>query len=97
MNKTHILKYYPLLKHLILVIVAWIAGTGVLTVFAAPSVSKVDVTKLTVQPGETLWQIAVKHKPEQMDTRVYVEGIVRDNELEDRGVQAGKVLKLPHF
>lgn len=72
-------------------IVAWIVGTGVLTVFAAPSVSKVDVTKLTVQPGETLWQIAVKYKPEQMDTRVYVEGIVRNNEL-DRGVQAGKVL-----
>ncbi|WP_025716076.1 LysM peptidoglycan-binding domain-containing protein [Paenibacillus sp. 1-18] len=86
-----------LLKLLILVIVVWIAGAGVLTVFAAPSVPKIEVTKLTVQPGDTLWQIAVKHKPERMDTRVYIEGIVRINGLEDRGVQAGQVLKLPHF
>ncbi|WP_226003188.1 LysM peptidoglycan-binding domain-containing protein [Paenibacillus sp. BJ-4] len=86
-----------LLKLLILVIVVWIAGAGVLTVFAAPSVSKLEVTKLTVQPGDTLWQIAVKHKPERMDTRVYIEGIVRINGLEDRGVQAGQVLKLPRF
>ncbi|EHS57306.1 peptidoglycan-binding lysin domain-containing protein [Paenibacillus sp. Aloe-11] len=86
-----------LLKLLILVIVVWIAGAGVLTVFAAPSVPKVEVTKLTVQPGDTLWQIAIKHKPERMDTRVYIEGIVRINGLEDRGVQAGQVLKLPYF
>ncbi|WP_431091426.1 LysM peptidoglycan-binding domain-containing protein [Paenibacillus sp. 8b26] len=84
-------------KLLILVIVAWIAGAGVLTVFAAPSVSNEEVTKLIVQPGDTLWQIASNHKPERMDTRVYIEGIVRINGLEDRGVQAGQVLKLPHF
>ncbi|MGG4189665.1 LysM peptidoglycan-binding domain-containing protein [Paenibacillus peoriae] len=86
-----------LLKLLILVIVVWIAGAGVLTVFAAPSVPKVEVTKLTVQSGDTLWQIAIKHKPERMDTRVYIEGIVRINGLEDRGVQAGQVLRLPYF
>ncbi|MET3209598.1 UNVERIFIED_CONTAM: LysM repeat protein [Paenibacillus sp. PvR008] len=84
-------------KLLILVIVAWIAGAGVLTVFAAPSVSNEEVTKLIVQPGDTLWQIASNHKPERMDTRVYIEGIVWINGLEDRGVQAGQVLKLPHF
>ncbi|MGG4220013.1 LysM peptidoglycan-binding domain-containing protein [Paenibacillus jamilae] len=86
-----------LLKLLIVVIVVWVAGAGVLTVFAAPSVSKEEVTKLTVQPGDTLWEIAVNHKPERMDTRVYIEGIERINGLEDRGVQAGQVLKLPHF
>ncbi|WP_049827467.1 LysM peptidoglycan-binding domain-containing protein [Paenibacillus maysiensis] len=84
-------------KLLILVIVAWIAGAGVLTVFAAPSVSNKEVTKLIVQPGDTLWQIASNHKPERMDTRVYIEGIVRINGLEDRGVQAGQILKLPYF
>lgn len=84
-------------KLLILVIVAWIAGAGVLKVFAAPSVSNEEVTKLIVQPGDTLWQIASNHKPERMDTRVYIEGIVWINGLEDRGVQAGQVLKLPHF
>ncbi|MFK4302314.1 LysM repeat protein [Paenibacillus sp. RC254] len=84
-------------KLLILVIVAWIAGAGVLTVFAAPSVSNEEVTKLIVQPGDTLWRIASTHKPERMDTRVYIEGIVRINGMEDRGVQAGQLLKLPHF
>jgi LysM repeat protein len=84
-------------KLLILVIVAWIAGAGVLTVFAAPSASNEAVTKLVVQPGDTLWQIASKHKPERMDTRVYIEGIVRVNGLRDQGVQAGQVLKLPNF
>ncbi|QDY82875.1 LysM peptidoglycan-binding domain-containing protein [Paenibacillus polymyxa] len=86
-----------LLKLLVLVIVVWVAGAGVLTVFAAPSVSKEEVTKLTVQPGDSLWEIATKHKPERIDTRVYIEGIVRINGLEDGGVQAGQVLKLPHF
>ncbi|MBU9706562.1 LysM peptidoglycan-binding domain-containing protein [Paenibacillus sp. AK121] len=86
-----------LLKLLILVIIVWVAGAGVLTVFAAPSVSNKEVIKLTVQPGDTLWKIAVNHKPERMDTRVYIEGIMRINDLEDRGVQAGQVLKLPHF
>ncbi|ADO56891.1 peptidoglycan-binding protein LysM [Paenibacillus jamilae] len=86
-----------LLKLLILVIIVWVAGAGVLTVFAAPSVSNKEVIKLTVQPGDTLWKIAVNHKPERMDTRVYIEGIMRINALEDRGVQAGQVLKLPHF
>ncbi|AZH29806.1 LysM peptidoglycan-binding domain-containing protein [Paenibacillus sp. M-152] len=86
-----------LLKLLILVIIVWVAGAGVLTVFAAPSVSNKEVIKLTVQPGDTLWNIAVNHKPERMDTRVYIEGIMRINALEDRGVQAGQVLKLPHF
>ncbi|WP_342417954.1 LysM peptidoglycan-binding domain-containing protein [Paenibacillus sp. FSL R10-2782] len=84
-------------KLLILVIISWIAGTGVLTVFAAPSVPNVEVTKLIVQPGDTLWRIASNHKPKRMDTRVYIEGIVRINGLEERGVQAGQVLKLPHF
>ncbi|MGG1619244.1 LysM peptidoglycan-binding domain-containing protein [Paenibacillus sp. NRS-1782] len=84
-------------KLLILVTVFWIADAGVLTVFAAPSVSNEEVTKLIVQPGDTLWQIASNHKPERMDTRVYIDGIVRINGLEDRGVQAGQLLKLPHF
>ncbi|TKH42250.1 peptidoglycan-binding protein LysM [Paenibacillus terrae] len=84
-------------KLLILVIISWIAGTGVLTVFAAPSVPNEEVTKLIVQPGDTLWRIASNHKPKRMDTRVYIEGIVRINGLEERGVQAGQVLKLPHF
>ncbi|KAF6581944.1 MULTISPECIES: LysM peptidoglycan-binding domain-containing protein [Paenibacillus] len=86
-----------LLKLLILVIIVWVAGAGVLTVFAAPPVSNEEMIKLTVQPGDTLWKIAVNHKPERMDTRVYIEGIVRINDLEDRGVQAGQVLKLPPF
>ncbi|NEU28088.1 LysM peptidoglycan-binding domain-containing protein [Paenibacillus ottowii] len=99
-GKLRLLQIYTntlLLKLLVLVIVVWVAGAGVLTVFAAPSVSKEEVIKLTVQPGDTLWEIAVNHKPERMDTRVYIEGIVRINGLEGGGVQAGQVLKLPHF
>ncbi len=99
-GKLRLLQIYTntlLLKLLVLVIVVWVAGAGVLTVFAAPSVSKEEVIKLTVQPGDTLWEIAANHKPERMDIRVYIEGIVRINGLEDGGVQAGQVLKLPHF
>ena len=57
---------------------------------AAPAGKKIAV----VQPGETLWDIAERHAPEGMDTRVYIDFLVRANDL-DPVLQAGTRIRLP--
>lgn len=49
---------------------------------------------VTVAPGETLWGIARRLAPGQ-DPRPVVEQIVRLNELDGGGLQAGQQLLLP--
>lgn len=48
----------------------------------------------TVQPGDTLWDIAERHAPEGMDTRVYVDFLVRTNDI-GAVLQPGMKLRLP--
>lgn len=33
----------------------------------------------TVQPGDTLWSIALEYKPEGMDTRRYIQKLKQEN------------------
>lgn len=33
----------------------------------------------TVQPGDTLWSIALEHKPDEMDTRRYIQKLKQEN------------------
>ena len=33
----------------------------------------------TVKPGDTLWSIALEHKPEEMDTRQYIRKLKKAN------------------
>ena len=47
-----------------------------------------------VQTGETLWDIAERHAPEGMDTRVYVDFLVRANDI-GPVLQAGTKIRLP--
>ena len=47
-----------------------------------------------VQPGDTLWDIAERYAPEGMDPRVYVDFLVRTNDV-GAVLQAGTKLRLP--
>ncbi len=47
-----------------------------------------------VQPGDTLWDLAERHAPEGMDPRVYVDFLVRANDV-GAVLQAGTKLRLP--
>ncbi|WP_340399917.1 LysM peptidoglycan-binding domain-containing protein [Paenibacillus sp. FSL H8-0079] len=53
--------------------------------------------KVVVSQGDTLWSISLTHKPQQMDTRVYIEAVKKVNELEHNSIQIGQVLVLPGF
>lgn len=50
--------------------------------------------RITVRPGETLWEIALRTAP-GVDPRETVEEILRLNALDSAAVPAGSVLLLP--
>lgn len=86
-----------MVKIALLLIVLMLTGTGVVSAFAAASDGHKDneLSTFVVRPGDTLWEIAVDHKPRGKDTRVYVEAIKRINGLSSSGIQAGDTLILP--
>lgn len=53
-----------------------------------------DLTKVVVQPGQTLWSIAVRAEP-AADPRLVVQQIMDINSLSGAGIQAGQVLWVP--
>ncbi|WP_238651586.1 LysM peptidoglycan-binding domain-containing protein [Paenibacillus piscarius] len=83
---------------IVLVLLLVISGfTVVGNVFAGSvQVIKQDV-RVVVEPGDTLWSIALKNKPEDMKTAVYIEGIMKSNGLKDSGIKAGDVLIVPQY
>jgi len=48
-----------------------------------------------VKPGDTLWQIAQTHGPEDADTRRIVAVIERINQIDGGNLQAGQVIEIP--
>ena len=60
---------------------------------AAPSKPHVAPT-VTVQPGESLWQVATRVAPDA-DPRLVVDQLIRLNHLSGAGVAAGQQLVIP--
>lgn len=54
-----------------------------------------DTRDYRVKPGDTLWQIAKAHGPENADTRRVVAAIERLNRLEGDVLLAGQVIEIP--
>ena len=79
------------------IILLTITCTGMVSAFAASdegnSFAKLET--VVVKSGDTLWEIAVAHKPKGKDTRVYIEHIKDYNELTVSSIQSGDVLILP--
>jgi len=70
----------------------------VLLLLASASYATGDVTDTfdyRVRPGDTLWQIAEDHGPENRDPRAIIATIERINELNGGMLQAGQVLEIP--
>jgi LysM repeat protein len=53
-----------------------------------------SMTRVVVQPGQTLWTIAIRADP-HADPRQVVQRIIAANELHSGGVQAGQQLLVP--
>ncbi len=71
--------------------------TVVGNVFAGSVSSAKQEKRVVVERGDTLWSIALKNKPADMKTAVYIEGIKRTSGLENSNIQAGDVLTLPVY
>jgi len=62
---------------------------------AAPSgTAGHSMTRVVVQPGQTLWTIAMRADP-QADPRLVVRRIIAANALHNGGVQVGQRLLVP--
>lgn len=87
-----------LLIKMALVIVLVISGfTVVGNVFAGSTSIVKEEKRVVVERGDTLWGLALKNKPADMKTVVYIEGIIRASGLEDANIKAGDVLTLPIY
>jgi LysM repeat protein len=54
-----------------------------------------DTTDYRVKPGDTLWQIARTHGPDNADTRRVVAAIEKLNQIDGGNLQAGQVIEIP--
>ncbi|WP_440109401.1 LysM peptidoglycan-binding domain-containing protein [Paenibacillus sp. QZ-Y1] len=86
-----------LLKLMVVSLIIFIGCSTVLTVFAGDENDLLPGGKMAVSQGETLWSISLAHKPDNMDTRIYIEAIKKVNQLHTTSIQVGQVLVLPQF
>ncbi|AIQ47615.1 hypothetical protein R70723_18250 [Paenibacillus sp. FSL R7-0273] len=86
------------LVKLALILMLVISGfTVVGNVFAGSVSSVTPAERVVVERGDSLWSIALEHKPSDMRTVVYIEGIKKASGLEGNAIQAGDVLTLPAY
>lgn len=85
----------PLFRLVMILFIAASFWTGAFSVFAGGMDKPKGEKQVIVQYGDSLWRIASLHKPEEMDTRVYMDSIRRMNGLRGPDIQAGEVLSLP--
>ncbi|CAM4382209.1 LysM peptidoglycan-binding domain-containing protein [Paenibacillus macerans] len=89
---------HSLAKVAVFLLVLSLTCTGVVTAFAASSDSgrpERELEQVVVLPGDTLWEIAVEHKPQGSDTRVYIKKLIRVNGLNSSEIKAGDILFIP--
>ncbi|BCG59531.1 LysM peptidoglycan-binding domain-containing protein [Paenibacillus sp. URB8-2] len=83
---------------IVIVLLLIISGfTVVGQVFASSVSSPQQEKRVVVEPGDTLWSIAVKNKPSDMRTVVYIEAIKRYNDMNGSDIEAGVVLSVPVY
>ncbi len=86
------------LLKLALILMLVISGFTVVGNVFAGSVSPITpAERVVVERGDSLWSIALEHKPSEMRTVVYIEGIKKASGLSGSSIQAGDVLTLPVY
>ena len=78
----------------LLAAVAAVSLFGVGLALGAHGSTSAGYTTVVVQPGDTLWSIAVEHYPAD-DVRVRVDDIEQANGLAGPTIQVGQTLRLP--
>ena len=54
-----------------------------------------ETAEYRVKPGDTLWQIAQTHGPDNTDTRRIVAVIEKLNQIDGAILQAGQIIEIP--
>lgn len=62
---------------------------------AAPEVVPVSTATVVVQPGQTLWDVAAEHAPDDTSPAAYVHELAELNGITNGAVDAWQVLRLP--
>ena len=78
----------------LLAAVAAVSLFGVGLALGAHGSTSAGYTTVVVQPGDTLWSIAVQHYPAD-NVRVRVDDIEQANDLAGPTIQVGQTLRLP--
>lgn len=76
-------------------VVGLVLGVSVSLAVVAHGGTAPLVTTVVVQPGDTLWSIAVARYPAD-DIRARIDDIERANGLNGPGIKAGETLRLPN-
>ncbi|AZK47369.1 LysM peptidoglycan-binding domain-containing protein [Paenibacillus lentus] len=85
-----------LIKAILFILLVVIAWAGMVTVVASsPGHANEKVETVVVKREDSLWKLAVTHKPGNMDTRIYVDAIKRANNLKGSNIQPGDILIMP--
>jgi LysM repeat protein len=83
---------------LTLIVVLVLGGlTVVSNAFAGSTIIMKQEKRIVVERGDTLWSIALKNKPADMRTVVYIEGIKQSSGIKSSQIKAGDVLTLPIY
>lgn len=83
-------------KRLVLLTIVFILFVAVsMTQIQAVSGEHDSYTEVIVQKGDNLWTLSRLYKPENVDTRDYIETILSLNNLDSAVLYPGQVLKMP--
>ncbi len=80
----------------IFIIVLWAVVLGNFNSYADKE-KDINYYELTVNYGDSMWSIAKKITPDNMDIRNTIYIICDYNDLETEEIYAGQVLKVPEF
>ncbi|WP_025688920.1 cell division suppressor protein YneA [Paenibacillus zanthoxyli] len=92
-----VLKQQDVFKLMIVLLLIISGFTVVSQVFASSVSSPQQEKRIVVEPGDTLWSIALKNKSSDMRTVVYIDAIKRHNHLSGSDIQAGDILSIPIY
>lgn len=92
-----ILRHRHVMTALLLIVLLFATGAGIIHAVAASSnhEASINYETVVVTSGDTLWNIAVAHKPSDMDTRKYVKRLKSLNHIQNSEIVPGDLLMLP--
>lgn len=79
----------------LMIILTVVGFNTVFGMYTASGESEQEYITVEVMAGETLWEIASAHMPDDMDTRKAVYMIEKENDLDSAEIRPGQKIKVP--